>query len=317
MTAIDYDHSYRVRNFLDHDRDHVTHIRSEYTLQSGADGFDNIMLVFPNFLPNLRVSDSDGTVYPIMPNEYVKAMILKNPNTVAGHLDVNQLHNDILNHKKFLIWIKTPANKNFKPNEVRVIYLDYDVEKSSFILTHWLKSRNKKIVLDVSPVDFPVFWILKKPEGYDLTDINYYEIPGHGKLSSLSKSSEHPDVYLNKTNGSDSFYIKKRTKSVAVSYSFKPKRSITALPFIFGVVLTLLSGVLIIDLFTNAASILDNRISVAGEKFTLGIFILASTMVIPRLISHVEIRHEFRWWYILLSIPATAYLVVSLVLSWF
>ena len=273
------------------------------------------MLAFNKFLPNLKVTDAEGVVYPVMPNEHVKSL-LKNSNVSVDHLGTEQLHDDILHHKKFLIWIKVPRNKKFEPDEVGVIYLDYDVEKDSLPPPNWLKGREKKIVFDVSPAEYPVFWVLKKPEGYNLADIKYYEISEHGKLSSLSSSVKNPDVYLNKTSNSESFYIKKRSTSVAVSYSFKPKRSITSLPFIFGVVLTLLIGVLVMDLIYITLDRLDNVISIASEKFTLGIFILASTMVIPRLISHVEIRHEYRWWYILLSVPAAIYLAVSLVLSW-
>ena len=305
----------RVRNFLDHDRNRVTHIRSEYTLQSGLDGFSNIILRFNNFLPNLKVTGADGTEYPVMPNDYIK-LLLKNSNVRIDHLGNEQLHDDILHHKKFLIWIKVPHNKKFEPNEVGVIYLDYDVEKDRLHPHNWLKGRKKRIVFDVSPVEHPVFWVLKKPEGYDLADIKYYEIGEHGKLSPLSSSVKTPDVYLNKTANSESFHIKKRSTSVAVSYSFKPKQSITTLPFIFGVVLTLLTGALVIDLINITFDSINNAISIASEKFTLGIFILASTMVIPRLISHVEIRHEYRWWYILLSASAAIYLVTSLALSW-
>lgn len=304
----------RVRHIIDHDQDHITHTRSEYTLQSAKDSLGDIIIVFPKFLPNLKVSDSDGTVYPIMPNEHVKKMLAKNQGGVIGRPDTTQILDDIETHKKFLVWVKIPPNKHMNNDEVRIIYFDYDSDKADESPPNWLNRRTKKIVLNVTPVEFPVFWILKKPEGYDLGSIEYHEPYEHGKLSS-SKLSENPNAYVHQTTDSNSFHIKKPSKYVAVSYSFYPKRSVVAVPIIFVTFLTLLSSVLLADL-VYAVNIHDETSVLTSEKFTLAIFIMASTMVIPRLIPYVEIRHSYRWWYAVLFVPVAIYLAFSIILSW-
>ena len=240
-------------------------------------------------------------------------MLAKNERDAIGRPDATQILDDIESEQKFLVWIKIPPNKYMNGGEVRIIYFDYDGEKKDTSSSNWL-TRRKKIVLNVTPVEFPVFWTLKKPEGYDLENIEYHELYERGKLSS-SKMSENPDVYLHQTTDSHSFYIKKPSKYVAVSYYFHPKRSVVALPVIFGIFLTLLSSVLIADL-AFSINIPNDASLLTGEKFTLAIFIMASAMVIPRLIPYVEIRHGYRWWYATLFIPVAIYLAASVILSW-
>lgn len=303
----------RVKNVLDHDRDRVRHTRSEYTLESATDNLGDILIVFPKFLPNLKVSDSDGTAYPIIPNEHAKAELAENGRDAIGHPDATQILDDIEKQHKFLVWVKIPPNKHMNDGEVRIIYFDYDSEKKDTSPSNWLTHR-KKIVLNVTPVEFPVFWVLKKPEGYDLGNIEYHELYEHAKLSS-SKLSENPNVRLHQTTDSHSFHIKKPSEYVAVSYSFHPKRSVVALPIIFGTFLTLLSLVLIADLALTINTPSDVSL-LTSEKFTLAIFIMASAMVIPRLIPYVEIRHGYRWWYATLFVPVAIYLAASVVLSW-
>ena len=292
-------------------------MRSEYTLQSGSDGLGDIMIAFPKILPNLRVSDTDGTGYAVMPNEYVNAMLSKNGGGAAGRSDAGQILGDIRSDKKFLVWIKIPPAKQMKTDEVRILYFDYDSEKDDVRLPSRFTLGRKRIFLNVTPVEFPVFWILKKPEGYDLGDIKYYEANARGRLTS-SKLSENPNAHMQHTAESDSFQVKKPSEYVAVSYIFSPKRSLVALPFIFGVFLALLSSILAADLLiamstVNAAA---SKSLLTGEKFTLAIFILASAMVIPRLNPHVEIRHGYRCWYAMLFVPVAIYLASSIALSW-
>ncbi len=120
---------------------------------------DNIFLTYGEFLPNLKVTDSDETEYPIMSNADVRLLLQF---MQEDGKNVNDLRQQVDKGIIFLIWIKVPPNKKLKSNEVRILHVGYEKKK---------EDRNDMNVLDVSPNHaFPVFWIFKKPQDYDITD---------------------------------------------------------------------------------------------------------------------------------------------------
>ena len=65
----------RVRNFVSHDHGRVTDIDKEITIRSAAEPSDHILLESGEFLPSLRMSDSSGEEYPLMPSKHLRIML--------------------------------------------------------------------------------------------------------------------------------------------------------------------------------------------------------------------------------------------------
>ena len=95
----------RIRYFLEHDSEQITHVKSEFTIKSNnKDGpVDNIFLTFGSFLPNLDVIDAEGTKYPIMTNKDTRTLleIMKEESPDSQH--ISQLMEDFNDRKTILI----------------------------------------------------------------------------------------------------------------------------------------------------------------------------------------------------------------------
>ena len=113
----------RVRHFLEHNSKQITSIKSEFTVKSNREKepLDNIFFTFSNFMPNLRIKDSECSEYPIMSNSDTLALLEIKKEQTNDH-ELSELIERIKSHKTFVIWIKVPppqetASKRGKDNK--------------------------------------------------------------------------------------------------------------------------------------------------------------------------------------------------------
>ena len=287
----------RIRYFLEHNSEQITRVKSEFTIRCNREGepIDNIFLTFKSFLPNLNVIDAERTKYPIMTNNDTLNLldIIKEENSDSQ--DISQLIQDIRNQKIFLIWIKIPPNKKLRPNEVRILYLNFENQKA-------INRKQNHIFLNVSSdLPFPVFWILKKPSDYNIVNQKYYMIENN-RLTNKKSWAENANriFYYNNTVHSSTILVKPNQLNMLLSYSFTPKRSIIVLPIASVCLLIIFSATLIIaQYYTTCCNFGNPKLAedLLKRKIELSLFVVSASLIIPRFISNVEIRHKYLWWY--------------------
>ena len=288
----------RVRNFLEHNHKQITNIESEFTITSNKKNgtIDNIFLTFHNFLPNLKIVDSEGTEYPIMSNTDTK-MLLEIMQEKNDSEELARLIQDVKGRKIFLIWIKIPPNKKLLSNETRILHLYFDNTK--------INKSGKRILLDVSSnLSFPVFWIFKKPTDYNITNQISYTVKDEKLTNKKSwKNTRDGSFYYADTERTSTLLVKPNQDKLIISYSFKPKASIIMLPMTSIVLLVSFSSFLIVvqnsaayGWYWISPSLAENLLE---RKIELSLFIVSLSLIIPKFIVNAEIRHSYFWlWFV-------------------
>ncbi len=282
----------RIRNYLTHNHKQITKIKQEYTIRSNKSlGFvDNVFLAFNGFLPNLKVNDSEGTEYPIMPNSDLRLLLEAK---LDDGEDVKTLLDDINAHKIFVIWIKIPPNKKLSANETRILYVNYENKKIPG------KLASNFVFLNVSAdLSFPVFWIFEKPKDYDITSQYAYTIIDN-KLKNIESWKKSKSFHYDNTVESSGIIVKPESDNVVICYSFRPKPAIVALPAASILLLISFSAFLIlIQHMTAGGYEFPSHIKqLLDYKIELSIFVISSSFIIPRFVSNPEIRHNLFWLY--------------------
>ena len=297
----------RARHFLTHNNKQITNVKSEYTIRCNkSEGtVDNIFLTFKDFLPNLQVIDSEGIEYPVMSNSDTKLLleVKKDENSE----EIEKLLTAISNHDIHLIWIKIPPNRKLEPYETRLIHINHERKK--------VEKKMNLIFLNTSAnLSFPNFWIFQKPENYNITK-QYTYIFKNDKLEQRTSWKKNKKIYYVNTPSSSTLLIKSQLNNLMICYAFAPKLSVIALPvasisllFAFSIFLLsvqyfnmidseslssytkLLNYVIDSESLSSYTKLLDHKI-----EFT--IFIISFSLITPRFISDIEIRHTYFWVY--------------------
>ncbi len=297
MTNAQFIEVLRIRYFLEHDSEQVTRVKSEFTIKSNnKDGqVDNIFLTFGSFLPNLDVVDAEGTKYPIMTNKDTRTLleIMKEENPDSQH--ISQLMEDFNDRTTALIWIKVPPNKKLQLNEVRILNLNFETKK----MRH--RTHNHIFLNVSSDLPFPVFWILRNPQNFKITNKKYYTIKNNKLLDKGSWSDSANNIFfVSDTMESSSILVKPYQTDILISYSFKPDRSIITLPIAS---ISLLIGfsisLIVAQYYTisnayNSPKLVEDLLDL---KIELSLFVVSASLFIPRFIDNVVIRHKYLWWY--------------------
>ena len=298
----------RIRHFLEHNHKQITNIDLELTIKSNRKdrGIDNIFLESNNFLPNLKVIDSEGIEYPIMRNKDT-ITLLEIMSEKEESENIASLIQDIKNMKRFLIWIKIPPNKKLQPNEVRVIHMFYDTPK--------INKSSRHIFIDISSnLPFPIFWILKKPNDYNITKQNCYTVKDNKLTNKKSwKDTKNDLFYYTHTTYTSTVFVRPHQNNLILSYSFKPQAAIITIPASSMVLLVSFSLFLIIvqnfgacEKYGISSSLVEDLLE---RKIELSLFIISLSVIIPRFITNVEIRHSYFWlWFVPIALAIAFFL---------
>lgn len=233
----------RTRNFLDHRHGQVTQIDTEVTIRCGDKAIDNIVLHSMDFLPGLRVVDSSGEECPLLSNEDVRKILHLEGGSDRLGSGLGGILDGINKRQIRLLWIKIPPHKRLQANEVRIIHLKYDHSKGRGGLLSAARSWQRgSILIEVpSHLPFPAFWILRKPEHYDIVRRRYSRIEGDIQKPMGSWKDNGDAVFCNDSETSVQFNVDRRQGGAVLSYALRPKRSVLALPVAAVVLLSLLS----------------------------------------------------------------------------
>ena len=285
----------RVRNFLDHDHGQVTQIDTEVTIRCGSKPIDNIVLNSTDFLPGLRVVDSSGEEYPLLPNEDIRSILqfgVASSNSGSG---LSTMLDDINKHRLRLLWIKVPPYKRLQPDEVRIIHLKYDHSKKQggplHVARRWL---NGSILIDVpSHLPFPAFWVLYKPAGYNIVRRGYSKIEDGAQRSMGSWKDNTDTVFCRDTEKSVQLGVARSSGGAVLSYALRPKWSVLALPVAAAVLLSILSvavgmGPQVLADDAPLKSAIDEMLR---HETSLLLFTVTASMVVPRFIDDAYIRN--------------------------
>ena len=263
---------------------HITHndrqistIDLAYTIEciSLEEDVEHIILTMDSFLPNLKVVDHAGVEYPIMPKESVALLLKQKDNDET----MKRLASQIKDGQGMLLWIRIPPDRPMRPREVRIIHLLHESRSINKDLQHLYVDTN---------LPFRVLLTLKKPDDYEFTK-RWCIIPTADDV--ISKQWDQvPDSRMryDSTPNSDTLVIKPGQKAV-ISYKLKPKPSAVAFPLSALWFLAAISTSLIILRLSGWAQFDD----LLDRDMELALFIASLSMLIPRLISNVEIRHRY------------------------
>ena len=301
----------RIRYFLEHNHKQITNIESELTIKSNKKDkdLDNIFLELNNFSSNLKVIDSEGTEYPIMRNKDT-ITLLEIMNEKEKSENIASLIQDIKNMKRFVIWIKIPPNKKLQSNEIRVMHIFYDTTK--------INERSKHIFIYISSsLPFPIFWIFKKPNDYNITKQNCYTIKDKKLTNKKSwKDIKNDLFYYTNTTYTSTVFVRSHQTDLILSYSFKPQAAIITIPTASIVLLVSFSLFLIIvqnfgagENYGISSSLVED---VLERRIELSLFIISLSIIIPRFIANVEIRHSYFWlWFVPIALAIVFFLGID------
>lgn len=304
----------RQRIFIDHSSKAKTFINEEFTIRSLESEIDNIVIINHNFLPNLHVYDSDGEDLPIMNNSSI--LDLLNQQKESKKIDdatKRELEEHIKRVKKkeiYIIWIKLPPTKKMIKNQLRIINFEYDSIKET-------KPSSKITTNYVRNLDQPVFHIIKKPKDYDFKHkpkIEYTDNNDKKHIFDGWKNKDTNHMYLVETADTISVTAKpKDVKTAKISYSFTGARHIVAFPLIvIGILLSFSLGILYLSqcewfwgceqlgmLIEKNTSIHLTLNELLEKRIDYLIAVAGASLVIPRLISNTNIRHDYMYWFLI------------------
>ena len=293
----------RQRFFIDHSSKAKTFITEEYTIISHHDNVKNIILQFPNFLPNLKVYDGKGHEITVMPNSYTRALIESwaEENTSEQNT-INHLIEQMNNHQVYIIWVKLNEEKALKNEETMILNFEYSAEKDEKKQNDNPKERRKPrdLIIKIYPSLHSVFYIIKKPEDFDFYKRAIIWCDENHITHRIDNwSSDKQDLlYVTETTDSTSLTTKPENPyRIWLNYSFIPKNETIAIPSIAAFLLAGFAIYLWVmqqcDLDPLCVTTLDNNVkSILSKKLELGIFIITSSLILPRLVNNMVIRHR-------------------------
>lgn len=298
----------RQRFFVDYTSESKKIFTEEYTLMCktiNKNGIDNIFIKSSKLLPNLKIYDSDGTNLALVTNILTRALInnlIRYSTKDSVKKELQNLLKDIDDRKIFLLWIKLPHLKRFHTNESRVIFLEYEATKE--------ETKIKDRVLEFHSAPHEVFYVVTPPNDYefDKEEIEYYD--SEKKIFVKQKenwiSNKGDPYFFNENQDSVTIRIRPNTQqNILFTYSFKPKKSIIAFPYI---ALGLLASAAFLIAFSKFDLFMDVCHSInlcnfgnpfADRQIQYELGIITASLVVPRLIQNTEIRHSLRRLYLI------------------
>ena len=304
----------RQRYFIDHNPNSKTLLIEEYTIIGNTkEGVDNIILQFRDFLPNLSVFDSDGERLPVMPNNYTKILIKRWIKEASDDRKkyLKMILDEMETQKSQLIWIKLPKGKKLEKNESKIINLEYNAkkQKDKIMELNLLENKNHRI-----------FYVIKYPKDHILGNKKMDLTLADGRKENRNGWEKHANdkMYFVETNDSIVISVKPNLPTpVTLRYKFSPAPRIVLFPITMIAFLTLSSVYLLALswctgpemcaplnlLFPSDPSLLLNR------TVEIGAAIIATSLVLPRLISDSYIRHKMSLAYFIPVVSAILLLI--------
>lgn len=276
----------RERLFVSHSSSEQGNVTIEYTIRSNEDRLTNLFFIFDKMLPNLRVRDEHDGNLAMMPTKYVLLLL----EDFVGKSDDSQktILNDTIEKINqghlYIIWVKIPKNNSFSKNEIRAITLHYSSRAES-------GSDNPLLSIGVKNKPHPLYYTLYKPDDYDFGFQRYTTLSSDG----IKISDTAPD-FVDSTMTSNSKLLRINSKSKSnfvLFYSFIPTMRATAAS-LFGFVTLFTLGMIanIAHVLIFIQPTLSNvlQIDLLTKNTEIGIFLIAGSLILPRLTNNDSIR---------------------------
>ena len=289
----------RERIFLAHDPRSQNDIVIEYTFRSKVSGLSNIFFIFDKILPNLLATDESGSKLSIMPTKYALSMLHKHSgDSDSERRTTKSVMQKIRDGDLHVLWLNTPNDRKIAMNEVRTISLRY----SSRIRPALPRSR---LHIIVKRMPHPSYYTLYKPQGFDFNFKKYVD------FGSKKSKDGWPPEQVDEIDTSDSKLLVMRSRlerGFALVYSFGPTLQAKAASLLG---LYLLSAVGAAVCFLKYASpyLGVGQPSLLDKQVEIGIFLVAGSLILPRLTESDSIRSRYAYFYL---IPA----IIGFVVAW-
>lgn len=303
----------RIRNVLNHDRGQVTDVDVEITIQSSGLPSDHILLESGAFLPNLRLVDSSGEECPLMSNKHLRAMLEDAAAVGPGRSKAAQLLAAVNSRKSRILWFKVPPHKALRANEVRVLHLTYEhPEKKGGLLGAIQSLRTGAVIIKVPPAPpFPTLWILNKPADYNISRRRYLRVKNGAVKDMGSWEDNAKAVFCKTTAKSETLRVSPDRNGAILYYSLAPKKIVLALPVAAIAMLSLLAVSLGISPYLDSGNPLwPVADAIVRHEMLLLLFIVTSSLVVPRFIDDAHLRNGLLWLYFVPVALALCSLVV-------
>ena len=246
------------------------------------------------------MADAAGEEYPLMSNKHLRSTLKSVNPSDPDRPEADRLLADINGKKIHLLWFKIPPHKELRPNEARVLHMTYDIpKKESGILDTIQSLRTRTITIDIPPEQpFPVFWILNKPIDYNISRRRYLQTSS-GERVEMGSWEENADTVVCSTAAKCiSLHVKAGPNGAALSYSLTPKKIKYALPVSAVAMLSVLAISLGVSPHLDGAGPLQPIAdAIVLYEMPLLLFIIASSLAVPRFIDDAHLRNGLFWLY--------------------
>ena len=290
----------RIRNFINHSHGQATDVDMEITIRATAESSEHIILESHDFLPNLRMYDSSGEEYPLLSNKHLRIMLGDAAADGSGRAEAARMLADINSRKTGLPWFKTPPRKELRAHETRILHLAYECPRGEAGLVDSMRRlRTGAISIRVFPEQpFPTFWILNKPADYNISDRRYLKVEGGAPVDAGSWEDNADAVFCKDAERSTSLQVSPDTNGATLSYSLTPKKIVLALPVAAIAMLSLLAVAPAAGPHLGSDGPLGPIVdAVVIHEVPLLLFIIASSLVVPRFIDDAYLRGGLLWLY--------------------
>lgn len=207
---------------------------------------------------------------------------------------------DINSRKTGLPWFKTPPRKELRVHETWILHLAYEYPRGEAGLVDSMRRlRTGAISIRVFPEQpFPTFWILNKPADYNISDRRYLKVEGGAPVDAGSWEDNADAVFCKDIERSTSLHVSPDTNGATLSYSLTPKKIALALPVAAIAMLSLLAVALAAGPHLGSDGPLGPIVdAVVLHEVPLLLFIIASSLVVPRFIDDAYLRGGLLWLY--------------------
>ncbi len=268
------------RSYIDHIPNVSSTVRTELTITSNKDT-KNIILTSTRPIFNPIARDSDGEVLSIIPTEYSNVLLDPHTKSSAKEGAASEAKSQPTSLDKSVVWIKLPHEKPLEKKSHKIITLEHEYETKT----------TREIRFDIQPAnEHPISYTFTKPDDYEFKN---GVILVNGTKFSIKSDRCAKYCRIHETSKSLTIIPHAGVKPMEFRCRTTPKMQIILPPIFLFAFLYFSSSFMLLLVSENNANMFEPYFqSLLDKRIEIYLFIIAISLVLPRLVSNVYIRYQ-------------------------
>ena len=269
------------RSYIDHIPNVSSTVRTELTITSNKDT-KNIILTSTRPIFNPTARDSDGEVLSIIPTEYSNVLLDPHTKSSAKEDAASGAKSQPTSLDESVVWIKLPHKKALEKKSHKIITLEHEYETKT----------TREIKFAIQPADeHPISYTFTKPDDYEFKN---GVILVNGTKFSIKGDRCAKYCRIHETSKSLTITPHAGVKPMEFRCSTVPKLQIMLPPILLFLFLGISSWFMFsLTVSECGTSMLEPHFqSLLDKRIEIYLFIIAISLVLPRLVSNVYIRYQ-------------------------